>query len=66
MQWLACAEVIYPQPAREKFQGLIPINPRTVWMTRFYRPRKGHEYFPPGYKERLATRHALAPEPDGD
>ena len=61
-----CARPIYPVPAREKFRALIVWNSRQAWMARFYRPRPGHEYFPVGYKERLATRGALAPEPEDD
>jgi hypothetical protein len=46
--------------------ALIVDNPRTAMLVRMYRSRKGHVDWPPGYKERLATRHALAPEPEED
>lgn len=66
MKWLACSDPRYPQPARKHFRGEMPVTPRLLWMVRFYRPGPGHIYFPPGYKERLATRGALAAKPEDE
>lgn len=66
MKWLGCTEPEQPQPRRDLFKGQIKITPRLLWMVRFYRPGPGHAYFPPGYKERLATRGGLAAEPEDD
>jgi hypothetical protein len=61
-----CAEPIYPCPERDKVQARTVWNARTAMLERLYQPRSGHVNWPPGYRERLATRGALAPEPEDD
>ena len=49
---------------REIVHAWLKITPRGKLLALLYQPRPGHLNWPPGYKIRLANRHALGPEPE--